>query len=98
VNGDRQVFCGHFPDQAYTFTRERYENETEGGRYLRQLLGAANIEGSPLFHVISGNLGYQVEHHLLPDLPSTRYDEIAPKVREICTRYDLPYNTGPLHK
>jgi linoleoyl-CoA desaturase len=92
------IFCGHFPDQTYTFTREQYEAETEGGRYLRQLLGAANIEGSPLFHVISGNLGYQVEHHLFPDMPSTRYGEIAPKVREICARYDLPYNTGPLHK
>jgi NADPH-dependent stearoyl-CoA 9-desaturase len=29
-------------------------------------------------------------------MPSTRYGEIAPKVREICTRYELPYNTGPL--
>jgi linoleoyl-CoA desaturase len=92
------IFCGHFPDQTHTFTREQYETETEGGRYLRQLLGAANIEGSPLFHVISGNLGYQVEHHLFPDMPSTRYGEIAPKVREICARYDRPYNTGPLHK
>ena len=62
---------------------------------MRQLVGAANIEGSPLFHVMSGNLGYQVEHHLYPDMPSTRYGEIAPKVREICERYDLPYNTGP---
>ncbi len=62
---------------------------------MRQLIGAANIEGGPLFHVISGNLGYQVEHHLYPDMPSTRYGEIAPKVREICKRYELPYNTGP---
>ena len=37
-----------------------------------------------MFHLISGNLGYQVEHHLYPDMPSTRYAEIAPKVREIC--------------
>src|SRR3712207_7394114 len=29
---------------------------------------------------------------------STRYGEIAPKVREICERYELPYNTGPLHQ
>ena len=57
--------------------------------------GAANIEGSPFFHVASGNLGYQVEHHLYPDMPSTRYAEIAPKVKEICERYELPYNTGP---
>ncbi len=60
------IFCGHFPDQTYTFTREQYETETRGGKYVRQLLGAANIDGSPLFHVISGNLGYQVEHHLYP--------------------------------
>jgi NADPH-dependent stearoyl-CoA 9-desaturase len=31
-------------------------------------------------------------------MPSTRYGEIAPRVREICERYDLPYNTGPLLK
>jgi fatty acid desaturase len=89
------IFCGHFPDQTYTFTEEETENETKGGWYVRQLLGAANIDGGPTFHVISGNLGYQVEHHLYPDMPSTRYGEIAPKVREICERYELPYNTGP---
>ncbi len=89
------IFCGHFPDQTYTFTQEEAEDESRGGWYVRQLTGAANIDGSPLFHVISGNLGYQVEHHLYPDMPSTRYGEIAPKVREICERYDLPYNTGP---
>ena len=47
---------------------------------------------------MSGNLGYQVEHHLYPDMPSTRYGEIAPRVREICERYELPYNTGPFSK
>ena len=89
------IFCGHFPDQTYTFSQEETEDETPGRRYVRQLIGAANIEGGPLFHVISGNLGYQVEHHLYPDMPSTRYGEIAPRVREICKRYDLPYNSGP---
>ncbi|MDX6412580.1 MAG: NADPH-dependent stearoyl-CoA 9-desaturase, partial [Gaiellaceae bacterium] len=61
------IFCGHFPDQTYVFTQEEVRDETPGGRYVRQLLGAANIEGSPFFHVMSGNLGYQVEHHLYPD-------------------------------
>ncbi len=92
------IFCGHFPDQTYTFTEEETAEETRGGWYVRQLTGAANIDGGPLFHVISGNLGYQVEHHLYPDMPSTRYGEIAPKVREICERYELPYNTGPFHQ
>ncbi len=89
------IFCGHFPDQTYTFSQAEVEDESKGAWYVRQLIGAANIDGSPLFHVISGNLGYQVEHHLYPDMPSTRYGEIAPRVREICERYDLPYNTGP---
>jgi fatty acid desaturase len=92
------IFCGHFPDQTYTFTQEETDEETRGGWYVRQLTGAANIDGGPLFHVLSGNLGYQVEHHLFPDMPSTRYGEIAPKVREICMRYGLPYNSGPFHQ
>jgi fatty acid desaturase len=92
------IFCGHFPDQTYTFTQEETADESRGAWYVRQLTGAANIDGGPLFHVISGNLGYQVEHHLYPDMPSTRYGEIAPKVREICQRYGLPYNSGPFHK
>ncbi len=51
------IFCGHFPDQTYTFTEEEVANETRGGWYVRQLIGAANIEGgSPLFHLVSGNL------------------------------------------
>jgi linoleoyl-CoA desaturase len=92
------IFCGHFPDQTYTFSEDEVADESKGGWYVRQLLGAANIDGSPLFHVISGNLGYQVEHHLFPDMPSTRYGEIAPQVRQICKQYGLPYNTGPFSK
>jgi fatty acid desaturase len=92
------IFCGHFPDQTYTFSEEETQDESKGARYVRQLIGAANIEGGPLFHVISGNLGYQVEHHLYPDMPSTRYGEIAPRVREICKEYELPYNTGPFFR
>jgi len=90
------IFCGHFPDQTYTFSQEETADETDGATYIRQLVGAANIEGGAMFHILSGNLGYQVEHHLYPDMPSTRYGEIAPRVREICERYGLPYNSGPL--
>ena len=92
------IFCGHFPDQTYTFTEGETADESRGGWYVRQLTGAANIEGGPLFHVMSGNLGYQVEHHLYPDMPSSRYGQIAPKVRKICEKWGLPYNTGPLRK
>jgi NADPH-dependent stearoyl-CoA 9-desaturase len=89
------IFCGHFPDQTYTFSPEEVVDESRGGWYVRQMVGAANIDGSPMFHVASGNLSFQVEHHLFPDLPSSRYAEIAPQVKDVCERYGLPYNTGP---
>ncbi len=92
------IFCGHFPDQTYTFAEDEVAEETRGGWYVRQLLGAANIEGRSLFHFLSGNLSFQVEHHLFPDMPSSRYRQAAPRVREVCERYGLPYNTGPFRK
>ena len=92
------IFCGHFPDGAEVFTEEQLENETSGEWYLRQLLGSANFTGNRLMHVMSGSLGYQIEHHLFPDLPSNRYPEIAERVTAICEKYDLPYNIGPFPK
>jgi fatty acid desaturase len=88
------IFCGHFPDGVQTFTREEVGTETRGQWYVRQLLGSANIDGRALFHLMSGNLSFQIEHHLFPDLPSNRYAEIAPKVRALCVEYGLPYTSG----
>ncbi len=90
------VFCGHLPEGAETFTEEQYRGETRGGFYRRQLLGSCNLEGTPPFHLLTGNLSFQIEHHLFPDLPSNRYAEIAPRVRAACERHGLPYNSGRL--
>ncbi|GAB2676321.1 fatty acid desaturase family protein [Nocardia goodfellowii] len=92
------IFCGHFPTGVQTFTEEETAEETRGEWYVRQMLGSANISGSKLFHIMSGNLSHQIEHHLFPDLPANRYPEMAPEVRELCEKYGLPYNTGPLSK
>jgi fatty acid desaturase len=92
------IFCGHFPDGTEVFTEEESEDESRGKWYLRQMLGSANITGGPLFHLLSGNLSHQIEHHLFPDLPSRRYPQIAAEVREICERYGLPYHTGSLSR
>ncbi|MBW3621380.1 MAG: acyl-CoA desaturase [Actinobacteria bacterium] len=92
------IFCGHFPDGVALFSEEDIEDETRGEWYLRQMLGSANITGGRLFHVMSGNLSHQIEHHLFPDLPARRYADIAVEVREICERYGLPYTTGRFSK
>ncbi|WNG82238.1 acyl-CoA desaturase [Mycobacterium sp. ITM-2016-00316] len=90
------IFCGHFPDGAEKFTKEEFEQETHAEWYLRQMLGSANFHAGPTMAFMSGNLCYQIEHHLFPDLPSNRYAEIAQRVQALCEKYDLPYTTGSL--
>ncbi len=92
------IFCGHFPDGGGTFTEDDIAGESRGEWYLRQMEGSCNISGGELLHLMSGNLSYQIEHHIFPDLPSNRYKEISPRVQEICERYGVEYSTGPLWK
>ena len=70
------------------------EQETRSEWYLRQMLGAANFKAGRLLAFASGNLCYQIEHHMFPDLPSNRYAQIALRVRALCEKYDLPYTSG----
>jgi fatty acid desaturase len=90
------IFCGHFPDGAEKFTPDVLEQETRAEWYLRQMLGSANFTAGRLLAFSSGNLCYQIEHHLFPDLPSNRYAQIAVRVRALCDKYDLPYTSGSL--
>ncbi|GAA5141054.1 acyl-CoA desaturase [Nocardioides marinquilinus] len=91
------IMCGHFPEGVETFEKKSIpDNETRGEWYLRQMLGSANISGSKAMHLMTGNLSHQIEHHLFPDLPSSRYAEVAPKVRALFDKYELNYHTAPL--
>jgi fatty acid desaturase len=87
------IFCGHFPDDVETFTRRTLDEETQDEWYLRQMLGSANFRGGPVLSVLSGNLNYQIEHHLFPDMPSNHLAEISREVESIAEEYGLPYNT-----
>ncbi|QEY65179.1 fatty acid desaturase [Metapseudomonas lalkuanensis] len=90
------IFCGHFTERAAVFPPEVLAGESRGHWYLRQLRGSSNLEGGPLFHILTGNLSHQIEHHLFPDLPARRYAEMAKVVREIAGRYGQVYNSGRL--
>jgi NADPH-dependent stearoyl-CoA 9-desaturase len=90
------IMCGHFPEGVETFERRSIEGETRGEWYLRQMLGSANIAGSKAMHIMTGNLSHQIEHHLYPDLPSNRYQEIAVRVHQLFEDYGLTYTTGSL--
>ncbi|MEO7753970.1 MAG: acyl-CoA desaturase [Terracoccus sp.] len=90
------IMCGHFPEGVETFERRSIVGETRGEWYVRQMLGSANISGSKVMHFMTGNLSFQIEHHLFPDLPSNRYHEIAPQVQDLFARYGLTYTSGSL--
>jgi NADPH-dependent stearoyl-CoA 9-desaturase len=92
------IFCGHFTEDVQTYTRKEVENETRGQWYLRQIQGSSNLEGGCWFHLLTGHLSHQIEHHLFPDIPAPRYADIAPRVQAICKRYGVNYNTGGFWK
>lgn len=88
------IFCGHFTGDVQTFNAEDCVNETQGQWYYRQALGSSNIKGGKLFHVLTGHLSFQIEHHLFPDIPARRYREMAPRVQAIFRDHGMHYNTG----
>lgn len=90
------ILCGHLPEGVETFETDSIDGETRGEWYVRQMLGSANITGSRFMHVMTGNLSHQIEHHLFPDMPSNRYAQIAPRIRELMERHDLRYVSGSL--
>ena len=91
------IFCGHFTEQAHIYT-QLDANESKGDWYVRQILGSSNIQGNKWFHILTGNLSHQIEHHIFPDMPARHYAQIAPNVQAICAKYDLAYNTGHFSK
>jgi fatty acid desaturase len=93
------IMCGHFPEGVETFEQESIDpEESRGHWYLRQMLGSANIRGSKLMHLMTGNLSHQIEHHIFPDLPSNRYAEISREIQDLFQRYGLKYHSAPLVK
>jgi len=92
------IFCGHFTQDAETFTEEEAEGESKGHWYLRQLTGSSNFTGGKWLHIMSGHLSFQIEHHVFPDLPAHRYPEISEKVQTVCRKHGIHYNTGSFAK
>ncbi|TDT43118.1 fatty acid desaturase [Halospina denitrificans] len=90
------IFCGHFTEDAESFTEEECENESRGHWYLRQLTGSSNFTGPGWVYTLSGHLSHQIEHHVFPDIPAYRYPEISPQVQAVCEKYGLHYNSASL--
>jgi len=91
------IYCGHFTEDA-EMMEDNTANETKAEWYLRQIRGSSNFTGGPIIHFMSGNLSHQIEHHLFPDVPANRYQEMAPAVRALCDEYGQNYNSASFAK
>jgi len=73
--------------------------KNKGEFYLRQILGSTNFAtGTDRIDFLHGWLNYQVEHHLWPDMPLSRYQRAQPKVKALCEKYGLPYTQESVFK
>jgi fatty acid desaturase len=83
------VAPNHSADDLYRFD---FHYQGKEQFYVTQVLGSANYHcGTEFTDYMSIWLNYQIEHHLFPDLPMTKYREIQPKVEALCEKYGLPY-------
>jgi len=88
------IFCGHFTAEVQVFTAQSCENESRGQWYYRQMLGSSNFTGPRWFHILTGHLSCQIEHHLFPQMPAMHYPDVAAQVQQIAARYQIPYHSG----
>jgi fatty acid desaturase len=83
------IASNHAGDDLYRFETKA---SGRGEFYARQVLSSVNYGlGNDVVDFLHGWLNYQIEHHLFPDLPMLKYQQIQPKVKEVCERYGLPY-------
>jgi fatty acid desaturase len=60
--------------------------------FVRQVSGSVNYKtGGDFNDFLHGWLNYQIEHHVFPDIPMLKYQQMQPRVKEICAKYNVPY-------
>ncbi len=87
------TFCvvvpNHTGDDLYRF-EDRPASRAE--HFVRQVIGSTNFKtGGDIVDFAHLWLNYQIEHHLFPDIPMSKYQEVQPKVKAICEKHGIPY-------
>lgn len=80
----------HFPKEA---TLLGQEDAREMSHCELQTATTINYVGGPVLRWITSGLGYQIEHHLFPEISHTYYREMAPVVQAFCEENGLQYRT-----
>lgn len=72
---------------------EECANAAHSNFLKHQVVTAQNFGCSSLFcSLYSGCLNFQIEHHLFPFVNHCHLPHLAPYVKEICKKHEVPYN------
>ena len=93
------IFCGHFPDGTQEFTEEETADESRGAVVLPPdpRLGQPGGQQA-LPHPLRATSATRSSTTCSRTCRPTATRELSDEVREICERYGIPYNIGPLGK
>lgn len=67
-------------------------SEHRGEWYMQQILTTVSFYSPNGFtDYLHCYMNYQIEHHLMPDLPPSKYREAKKQIELICNKHDIPY-------
>jgi fatty acid desaturase len=79
----------HAGDDLYRF-HDRAKSNAEFS--VRQVIGSVNYAtGNDVVDFLHGWLNYQIEHHIWPSLPMSKYQQVQPRVKALCEKHGVPY-------
>ena len=72
--------------------RFRDKPKTRSEWYWRQIVASVNFcSPSHLTDLMHFYMNYQIEHHIVANLPMNKYCLAKPFVHQLCLKYDIPY-------
>jgi len=96
LHGFLVIVPNHTGDDIPLFNER---SDSKGEFLFRQIVGSVNYKtGNNRVDFLHGWLNYQVEHHLWPKFSLRQYQQVQPKVRELCERYGIPYTQESVFK
>jgi fatty acid desaturase len=89
LHGFCVVAPNHTAEDIYRFESKP---ESRAERYFRQIIGTVNYKtGDDLTDYAHFWLNYQIEHHIWPDIPMLKYQQVQPQIKALCEKYNIPY-------
>lgn len=86
--------CAHVVEGVEQFPEVKTK-KIDASFFVHELKTTSNFLSNWFFSELSGGLGYQIEHHLLPDVSHIHYRKFSREVKKLAEEFDYPYHVQP---